>query len=153
MARELALGLIALALAAVYYATADALPVSLLSDEVGADGVPKALAVALGLLGLAQIARAFLRLARAEGGDAPSGEDWRAHLRALGLLGLAVLYVVVAPHVGYLIATMALLLAVTLYAGQRLSPQVAAVSVAGGAVLWLAFAKLLGVALPPTPFG
>lgn len=149
MTRDLLTGAAALALAAAYYAAADALPVSLLSDAVGADGVPKALAVALGLGGLALLLRAALRRAPA-GGETAAGP--KPHLRAAGLLAIAIAYVVVTPHVGYLVATAALLFAVAAYAGQRLSLKLAAVSLAGAVVLWLSFAKLLGVAMPPMPF-
>ncbi len=151
MARELVTGIAALALAAAYFAAADALPVSLLSDEVGADGVPKAIAVALGLCGLMQLARAALRRAPAAAGD-ETAAGAKPHLRALGLLGIAIAYVVVTPHVGYLVATAALLFAAAAYAGQRLSLTLAAVSLAGAVVLWLSFVKLLGVAMPPAPF-
>ena len=43
--RDMISGAAGLAIALAYYALADALPVSLLSDEIGAAGVPKSLAV------------------------------------------------------------------------------------------------------------
>lgn len=143
MARELIGGAAALALAIAYWVMAAGLPVSLLSDEVGADGVPKALAWSLGILGALQIARALFARHTAEGDD-----DYRRHLRALGLLLIAVAYMAVTPYLGYLLGTMALIYAAAAYAGQRQSWRLAAVSAGGGLVLWASFAKLLGISMP-----
>lgn len=150
--RELIGGALALALAVGYYAAAAALPVSLLSDEVGADGVPKAIAVALGLCGVVQLLRAALRQSPRAAGDEAEAAGWLPHLRALGLLAIAVAFVVLTPSVGYLPATVILLFAVAAYAGQKVTPRLAAVAIAGGVVLWASFAKVLGVAMPPIPF-
>lgn len=146
MARDVACGFAALALAIVYYVAAAAVPTSLLADEVGADGVPKALAMALGALGVLAAARA---VARRYSDAAPAVvAGGRAHWRALGLLALGIGYVVVTPYAGYMLATSAFLFAVAVYAGRAPSLRVAGISVGGGIVLWLMFAKLLGVALP-----
>ncbi|MGQ0677909.1 MAG: tripartite tricarboxylate transporter TctB family protein [Rhodospirillales bacterium] len=143
----MATGILALALAAAYFIAADALPRSLLSDQVGADGVPKVLALALGLLGVMQIARpVVLRAARAGDGDAPAH-----HVSALGLLLIGAAYAVAAPYLGYLVSTTALLLATAAYAGARWSARMVAICLAGGVGLWLVFAKLLGVSMPAGP--
>jgi len=144
--RDLILGLATLALAAAYYAAADALPRSLLSDAVGADGAPKLYALALGLLGVVQVARAIPRAAPA--GAAAESAPLAVHLRSLGVLGMGVVYIVVTPYLGYLLATAALICALTLYAGQARSWRVALIGLGGGAVLWLSFAKVLGVPMP-----
>jgi hypothetical protein len=147
LVRDLVAGILALALAAAYFAAADALPRSLLSDQVGADGVPKALALALGLLGVMQITRAVVHRVAPGGVD----ESPAHHARAFGLLLIGAAYAALAPHLGYLVATTALLLATTAYAGGRWSLRMVAVSAAGGAGLWLVFAKLLGVSMPSGP--
>jgi hypothetical protein len=141
---ELATGLAALALAAAYYAAADALPKSLLSDAVGDDGVPKALALALAAAGAAQAVRALLSRRPAE----KTAVDMKAHRAALGLLLIVAAYVAVMPYLGYLPATALLIFAAATYAGQPSSLRLAAVSLGGGLVLWGSFAKLLGVAMP-----
>lgn len=148
MNREAILGLVALALAAAYYAAADALPRSLLSDAVGADGAPKLYALALGLLGVVQIARSVPRGERpaAASGEAPA--PLRVHLRALGVLAIGAAYIAATPYLGYLAATTILIYVLTVYAGQAHSWRTAAISLGGGAALWLSFAKLLGVAMP-----
>jgi hypothetical protein len=148
MARELVTGVLALALAAAYFAAADALPRSMLSDQVGADGVPKALAVALGALGALQLVRA---VARRGGAGREADETPAHHLRAAGLLLIGAAYAVAAPYLGYLPATVALLFATAAYAAGQWSARMAAVSAAGGVALWLVFAKVLGVSMPAGP--
>jgi putative tricarboxylic transport membrane protein len=147
MARDLVTGGLALALAAAYFAAADALPRSMLADRVGADGVPKALAVALGALGVLQIARTLLR----RGADGGGEEGPSRHARAAGLLLIGAAYAVAAPYLGYLPATVALLFATAAYAAGQWSVRMAAVSAAGGVALWLVFAKVLGVSMPAGP--
>ncbi|MCC6466763.1 MAG: tripartite tricarboxylate transporter TctB family protein [Alphaproteobacteria bacterium] len=146
MRRDLILGLAVFALAAAYYAAADALPRSMLSDGVGADGAPKLYALMLGLLGVVQIARSIPRAGRSGGArePVPMGE----HLRALGVLAIGAVYIVVTPYLGYLPATALLIYVVTVYAGQAHSWRTAVISLGGGAVLWVSFAKLLGVPMP-----
>lgn len=154
MIKELATGLAALALAAAYYAAAGALPKSLLSDQVGDDGVPKALAVALAIVGLVQTARALLsRRALPENAPTENAAGWGPHLAALVLLLFAVAYVAATPYLGYLPATAALIYATAAYAGQKQSWRLAAVSLGGGFVLWLSFAKLLGIGMPAGVLG
>jgi hypothetical protein len=146
--RDRILGLVALALAAAYYAAADALPRSLLSDGVGADGAPKLYAIALGLLGIVQIARTMPLAAHATAEGAEESTPPLAHLRALGVLAIGAAYIALTPYLGYPIATTILLYAIAVYAGQAHSWRTAAVSLGGGLVLWASFAKLLGVAMP-----
>lgn len=148
MKRDLLVGLGALALAAAYYAAADALPRSMLSDAVGADGAPKLFALALGLLGVVQVARALPAAVRAGAAPAGASATAGAHRRALGVLAICAAYVALAPHLGYLLATAALIYTLTVYAGQAHSWRVAAISLGGGIALWFSFAKLLGVAMP-----
>ena len=148
MGRQLICGLSALLLAGVYYAAAAGLPTSFLSDDVGADGMPKALAVALGLLGVLAVSFAALRRKIVAAGSTPVG-GIAVHVRALGMLALGSIYAALTPWLGYLSATIALIFLVAAYSGQRLTLRLAAISGVGGLLLWLAFVKLLGVAMPP----
>lgn len=149
MVRELVCGLSALALAGVYYAAAAGLPTSFLSDDVGADGLPKALAIALGLLGVLAISlAAFRRKPATAGSTRAGGNAAHLHLRALGMLALGGIYAALTPWLGYLTATVALIFVVAAYSGQRLTLRLAAISGAGGLTLWVMFVKLLGVAMP-----
>jgi putative tricarboxylic transport membrane protein len=142
--RDLVCAAAGLALAGGYYAAADAIPTSLLADSVGAAGIPKLLAVALALLSVLLGARSLLGGAATDG-DATVGR----HLRALGVAGLGFVYVAAAPYLGYPLAAAALVAAATLYYGERPRPGVFVYAIGCAALLWLVFAKLLGVAMPP----
>ena len=146
LSKDTSFGLLAVMLAGVYWHAADDIQRSFLSDEVGADGVPKLLATTLGVLGVVVLARAVA--ARRTAGD-DDGRSVAAHLRALGLLLLCGAYVALMPVIGYFVATVALICAVAVYAGQPLRRGVVITAVAGSGVLWLVFDHLLGVSLPP----
>jgi putative tricarboxylic transport membrane protein len=145
-ARDIVCGAFGIALAGLYYLGAQALPVSLLSDAVGADGVPKALAVALVSLSVLLIVRAVaLRAPAHSDAEKPSAHS---HLRALGVIALGGAYTVAAPIIGYPVA-IALLIALTaLYFGLRPDLRLVLVAVVGAAVFWALFAKMLGVSMP-----
>lgn len=147
MGRGLVCGIGALALSIAYYAAATGVPASLLSDAVGADGLPRVLALALGLLGVLAVLRAVLARG-VPAGDVPEGGGVAAHARALGMIALGAAYAVLTPTLGYVVGTIAFLFIVATYSGQRPSLRLAAISAAGGLVLWLVFVMLLGVAMP-----
>ena len=123
-----------LALAAAYWLAADALPQSALADSVGADGLPKLLALMLAAL---SILIAFTR----------DAESQPASLRSLGVAGLGFAYVALLPFTGYLVGAALLAGASALYYGAR-GRTVVFFSFFTSLLLWLAFAKTLGVALP-----
>jgi cell division protein FtsW (lipid II flippase) len=135
--RDLVLAALGLALAAAYGIAADALPVSLLADETGAGGVPKALALLLALLSLAI---AFSR----EG----KSERTQNHFKALGIAALGFAYVAIAPLAGYFISITLLAGGAALYYGARRPAGVALFALSSAAVLWAAFGALLGIPLP-----
>jgi hypothetical protein len=125
MGREVAGGVLALALAGAYWIAADALPTSLLADAVGADGMPKLLAIALAALGVLQLVR--VRFARLAAGEFSGGRD--RHIRAVGLLAIACAYVALLPFAGYPVALAMLVLVTILYVdtglrGQALIPRI-----------------------------
>lgn len=142
MNRDLALGLVAVALAAAWFTAADAVPVSMLSDAVGPGGVPKVVAVVMGGAG------SLLALGALRGKRATDDLPNPAHGRALGLLAILVAYIVLVPLVGYVVAIGALAAAVAAYAGAPLGPKVVAFGVGAAALLWLSFVQALGVAFP-----
>jgi putative tricarboxylic transport membrane protein len=147
--RDLACAALGLALAGAYYAAADALPRSLLADGVGADGVPKLLAAALAALSVAIGARSLV--AAPQAGDATRGLAGR--LRALGVAGLGVAFVALAPALGYPLAAALLLFTAARYYGAPFGLPLVIYAVAAAAALWLVFARGLGVALPAGVFG
>jgi len=140
--RDGVLGLLLLVLAAGYYAAADAIPPSTLSDAVGPGGLPKAYAVVLGALALGLVARG-----RRPDASAPAVSR-HLLLRVAGLLALGVVYLIAVPWAGYPLAVASLIIGTTYYQGGRLDRRVVAVGVAGAALLWLLFAQVLGIPLP-----
>jgi hypothetical protein len=149
--RDLVCAALGLALAAAYYAAADALPRSLLADGVGADGVPKLLAAALAVLSVAIGVRSLLIAAPAAGADDRGGLV--RHLRALGIAALAAAFVVLAPYLGYPLALALLALAAARYYGAALGLPVLIYAAGCAAMLWFVFARVLGIAMPAGVFG
>jgi len=149
VSRDDVLGLGMMVLAAAYWAAADRIPVSLLSDEVGADGAPKMLAMALALLGALLVVATRVRPVLADGEDEASPADRRrAHVRAAGLFAGLGAYALLLPVLGYPLALALLICCAAVYGGARPTPSLVAISIAGGVGLWLFFSKFLGVLLP-----
>jgi hypothetical protein len=74
--------------------------------------------------------------------------DPHIHLRALGVVVLGFGYVALAPWIGFLPAVALLIGATAIYFGGRPSATVVLLSITGGVVLWLVFARMLGVSMP-----
>ncbi len=149
VSRDDVLGLGMMVLAAAYWAAADQIPVSLLSDNVGADGAPKMLAVALAICGalLVIATRARPALAAGEEEGAPADRR-RAHLRAIGLLTGLGAYALLLPVLGYPLSLALLIGGAAVYGGARPTLSLVAIAIAGGVGFWLFFSKFLGVLLP-----
>ena len=152
MDRDLAFGGTTLAVSAGYYWMAVAIPRSQLADAVGPQGLPRTYAVLLGVLSLALIARSLRRRAQASTDSdsrpsvlRPSSPLWRV----AGMLAIGVVYIVVAPWLGYLLSIAALILATTYYQGGAINRQVAVVALSGGILFWLLFVVLMRVQQPP----
>jgi putative tricarboxylic transport membrane protein len=146
MLAELLFGAVALAIAAVYYAGAGAIPASLLDDVVGSSGLPRVYAVALAVLAAAQIARTLVA-ARTD----PSRESRApsvSNTKALGMLALGVGYGALLPWLGYAASIGLLLAATAAYQGAGLNRRVVAVALAGAALLWALFVWALGIPQP-----
>ena len=144
-------------LAIAYWFMADAIPASRLAGKVGADGLPKLLGVALGGLSLLLAAQTLLEMRRDRATAAPvakaaqeekSEKPKGGHLRALGLVGIGVVYLLLLPHLGYLVSSMLLLGAVSIYAGLKPSLKALMFAVIGGIAFYLIFVKLLQIPLP-----
>lgn len=159
MRATLAVSGVLFVLSVAYWLAADAIPASRLAGQVGADGLPKLLGFALGMLSLLLAAQTFFQMRRAsasqvaDGGegdedDAKTLTDWRAHLKALGLIGIGVLYLIALPLLGYAVSAAMLLAAVAAYAGLKPSRSLLAFAVGGGAVFYLIFVKVLSIPLP-----
>ncbi len=145
-------GGVLLALAAAYYAATGNIAESTLSDEIGATGLPRLLAMLLALIGLALLVRTALadRAARrARATAAPAEEEEGASLpRAVGLLLIGGAYVVLLPFIGYFLSVALLIGAVAFYEGAARSWVLPAAALGGATLYWAIFVKLLGVHQP-----
>ncbi|MDA1185898.1 MAG: tripartite tricarboxylate transporter TctB family protein [Acidobacteria bacterium] len=163
MHRDLALGGTMLALSAGYYWMAAAIPTSQLADAVGPQGLPRVYALLLGVVSLALIVTALRK--RTQMPTTPGASDARPTdsagsrppvirptsplWRVAGMLAIGVVYILVAPWLGYLFSIAAVILATVYYQGGALGRQAGAVALSGGIVLWLLFVVLMRVAQPP----
>jgi hypothetical protein len=148
--RDTGVGYGLLALAGLYWLSADQIKVSRLEGIVGAQAVPKGLAVSLAVLSVLLIAQGRLRTrpAPAPAGEAEAGES-RANLRAAGMLLIGMGYLVVVGTVGYMPAVVGLVLATALYLGQGPSARLMLLAVGLAVLYYLIFVRLLGIPLPP----
>lgn len=145
--RDLACAALGAALALVFWIGAARLPRSLLSDEFGADGLPRGLAIVLAGVS-ALIALRALRARRAPAASAQHAEPMASHAKAMGIAALGFAYVLAAPWLGYAPTAALLIFATAWYYGARPGATLAGISIAGAAALWLLFAKLLGSSMP-----
>jgi putative tricarboxylic transport membrane protein len=146
----IAVGLIGIA--GLYWLGADQIKVSRLEGIVGAQAVPKGLAVCLALLSALLIAQDAWRGRRAaSAGAVEAGEvsGARAHLRALGMLLIGVGYLALVGAIGYVPAVALLVVATALYLGEGWSVRLAVVAVGLALLYYLIFVLLLGIPLPP----
>ena len=152
MTRDTGVALGLLVLAGLYWLGADQIRVSTLEGIVGAQAVPKVLAVSLAILSVLLIAQDLWRARRAAGAagreEGEAGGS-HAHLRALGMLLIGVGYLVVVGTIGYVPAIVMLVLATALYLGQRLSARLVVLAVGLALFYDLMFVRLLGIPLPP----
>ena len=144
---DFALGIAAILLAAAYLHGASRIPDSLLSDAVGAAGLPRAVGWAMAVVGLLLCVRSLRGAARVQPVKAPSADGSRRHLRALGLLAILFGYVVLAPWLGYAAATGVLVAAGAAHAGAR-GRNLVLIPLAAALVFWLLFVVAFGIPMP-----
>lgn len=148
--RDAIIGIALLVVAVLYWLGADAIPKSPLADGVGADGLPKALAYALGILSLALIGRSIVlertAVARTEEERAA---DRHAHKRAAGMFVIGILYLVALPYLGYVLSISLLVAAAAWYNGKTPGPTLLAVAIGTAVFFYFLFVRFLDIALPP----
>jgi putative tricarboxylic transport membrane protein len=154
MNKDVLSGVILLAVAVAYYWATGLIFDSSLSDEVGAQGLPRMLAFLLAGLALLIVGRGLVTARRPQlVADADhDDEKVAATPRALGFLAIAVGYVVVAPLFGFGPALALLIAAIAMYEGMRPSWRLALVAAGGAFVFWLLFVQILGVEQPQSLF-
>lgn len=145
MNRDLAFGSATLALSAAYYWMAAAIPKSQLADAIGPQGLPKTYAALLGALSLMLIGKSLRTRSQASPTPDPRSPLWRV----AGMLAIGIVYILVAPWLGYLLSIAALILATTYYQGGAVNRQVAVVALSGGIFFWLLFVVMMRIQQPP----
>ncbi|MXQ14359.1 tripartite tricarboxylate transporter TctB family protein [Microvirga makkahensis] len=138
--------------AVVFWFAADAIPKSQLGGTVGADGLPKLLAIALGVLSAGLIVQSLLAM-KAAGPAVPAEPKRRSgniarHLWAAGMIAIGAVYLIVVPYLGYMLSVGLLLLTVALYNGKRPSFGLLLFAALGAGFFYLMFVRLLDVPLP-----
>ena len=141
-------GMILLAVAGAYYWATLQIPDSSLSDEVGAQGLPRILAFLLAGLAILIVVRGVMARPKPAAVTADPEDADAPPRRALGLLAIAAGYVVLAPLVGYAVAPAVLIASVAVYEGMTPSWRLAIVAAGGAIVFWLLFVQVLGVEQP-----
>jgi len=150
MRRDGITGMVLMVLALAYYGMADALPRSMLSDEVGADGFPKMLAIVLFLLSTVLLLTDFFKkhcVDPTADQERKTGEK-RAALKAGGMLLLGIVYLLSISWIGYPLAAGLLIAAVILYQKEPLSPKVILTAGLGGIFFWVFFVFALRIPMP-----
>lgn len=152
MWREAAVGVALLVIAGLYWLGADQIRVSTLEGAVGAQEVPKSLAVALAVLTALMIAQSAWQHYRtapaAREGRVADAAARRRHLRALGMFAIGVAYLLLVDLIGYVLAVALLMLATAVYIDRPLSPRLAGMAAAGAALYYLLFVIFLDIPLP-----
>lgn len=147
--RDSIAGILLLALAAGYWWLTLAIPSSSLSDEVGADGLPKVLAAALAIVACLLIGKGLISLRRPVRPKLDDEAPEQAPvLRALGFVMIGIGYMLVAPLVGFAAGIAVLIVAVAVYERERLSVKLLAVAAGAGIGFWLLFVRFLGTEQP-----
>jgi hypothetical protein len=148
------LGLGAIVVSAGYLYVASGIEESMLSDATGAGGVPRVLGWVMAALGLLLCLRSVSFAApevtassteAATGDGAPTPWTRNPHVQALVLVGILAAYVVLAPYLGYMLATAVLLAAAAAYGGAPIDRNLLLIAAAGGIALWLSFAWALNI--------
>jgi putative tricarboxylic transport membrane protein len=151
ISRDSIAGLLLLALAGGYYWLTRDIPSSSLSDEVGADGLPKVLAAALAVVAALIAGKGLLAKGRPVAGPLANDDEADEHAqlpRALGFVAIGIGYMAIAPMVGFAIGIAMLIIAVAVYEREALSLGLVAIAAAGGLGYWLVFVRFLGTEQP-----
>jgi hypothetical protein len=138
-----------LLIAAAYYASSMSIPQSTLDEPgvPGPTGLPTVLALALALIAITLGVRA-LASSPARKGAKEAKEDEAPWPRALGILGIGILYLPVVLIVGYPIALFLLVVTVGIYEGKAPDWRLFTVAAGGALFFWFVFAFILGVRQP-----
>ena len=153
--RDLIGASIALVLAGLYWIGATHIhKSSLIGKGVGADALPKGLAVALAILAVILIAQNVIQ--RRKGPlpkDAPASPEELAdakhkHLRAAGMFLIGVGFLIVVGWVGYIPAIFTMICVTAVYNGRPMSWRIAGIAAVLTATFYALFDLLLKIPMP-----
>lgn len=157
--RDRVLALLSALLALGFIVASRAIEDSLLSDEVGAGGVPQATGIAMLVAAVALFAKSFIGAAPAAPTPMPASvptatpakppADRRSFwLRTLGLVLILCGYTLLLPLVGYTLSISLLVLSAGALAGAALRWPLLLAAALAGPVMWVLFSLLLQVRMP-----
>lgn len=156
--RDIFVGVFMLLLSVLYWFEANKIRISPLDGPVGASGLPKSLAYALGALAIIMIARSLVTIvirrrgstqaAAATADGKPLTARMMPHLRAVGMLLIGVGYLLTVSWLGYIPAIAGLLLIVALFSGAPFTLKTALFAIIGSLICYLLFVRFLGIPLP-----
>lgn len=146
---------IALVLAEAYWIGANNIPrSSLIGKGVGADALPRGLAITLAVLAVILVLQALLQRRRGPlPEDAPASpqklaESRRKHLRAAGMFLIGVAFLLVVGYVGYIPAVFAMICVTAVYNGRPMSWRIAGIAAVLTAVFYTVFDLILHIPMP-----
>lgn len=149
--RDRLLSVLTAAFAVTYITAARRIEDSLLSDAVGAGGVPQGVGIAMLLMAVALFAKSFRGSAAATvaADEAEAGLGWQAiALRTGGLVAILVGYGLALPLLGYPLTVSLLVLASGRLAGAAMRWPLLLCAAVAGPLLWAMFDWALKVRMP-----
>lgn len=151
--RERLLALLAAAAASAYVVLSRSIEDSLLSDAVGAGGVPQGVGIAVVVAAVALFARTWLRRPQSapvigQAADTPRGPAWPVIARTSALVAILLAFAALLPMLGYALSISALVLACGWLAGAAFKLTLWLCAAGAGPGLWLLFDRLLQVRMP-----
>ena len=151
--RDRLLSLLTAAFAVTYITAARRIEDSLLSDSVGAGGVPQGVGIAMLLMALALFANSFrgstAATTAADDAEKQAGPGWQAiALRTAGLVAILVGYGLALPLLGYPLTVSLLVLAAGRLAGAAMRWPLLLCAAVAGPLLWAMFDWALKVRMP-----
>jgi len=161
--RDVWLGLGGIAFAGAYWWKAARIPISPLDGAVNAAAIPIALAYAMIIFCVIMMVRAiaveimFVRAAKAARTGKPAERpkeagahyfSGREHLRAAGVIGIGIVYLLILPRLGYIPSIIALFFAMSVYMGAKAGAYTAALAVGIAVFFYILFVQILGIPLP-----
>lgn len=169
--RDIWIGLVTLIFAGIYWQAADGIAISPLDGIVNAGALPKMLALALMLFSTLLMLRAlltevlYLRAARRAAGIVANRPEEEAgkqfsnaqHLKAAGVLGIGIVYLLILPYLGYIVSVALLIGVMAVYIGAKPNAYTVSVAVGITIIFYLLFVQFLDIPLPsgfwPSLFG